>query len=117
MTERECSLCGYVPDMHGRPPLVAHGGDVMHAACLVDEVERLREACGDYSATIQNFDWPMTAEELRRAELRYQRAFALAEKAREERNRLIEQAAKQGMTHAQIAEATGLTRSRVGQLT
>jgi transcriptional regulator with XRE-family HTH domain len=29
---------------------------------------------------------------------------------------LIRQALEQGWTHAQIAQATGLTRSRVGQL-
>ncbi len=58
----------------------------------------------------------MTAEELRKAEARYQRAFARAEAAREERNRLVREALDAGWTHAQIAEATGLTRGRIGQI-
>lgn len=58
----------------------------------------------------------MTAEELRKAEARYQRAFAVADAAREARNALIADALRSGWTHAQIAEATGLTRGRVGQM-
>jgi CRP-like cAMP-binding protein len=58
----------------------------------------------------------MTAEELRRAEARYQRAFRRSEQAREERNRLVREALADGWTHARIAEVTGLTRGRVGQL-
>lgn len=58
----------------------------------------------------------MTAEELRKAEARYQRAFRRAEEAREERNRLVRDALEAGWTHARIAEATGLTRGRVGQI-
>ena len=58
----------------------------------------------------------MTAAELRKAEARYQRAFRRAEEAREERNRLVLDALEAGWTHARIAEATGLTRGRVGQI-
>jgi hypothetical protein len=58
----------------------------------------------------------MTAEELRKAEARYQRAFRRTEALREERNALILAALRSGWTHAQVAEATGLTRSRVGQI-
>jgi hypothetical protein len=58
----------------------------------------------------------MTAAELRKAEARYQRAFRASERARYERNNLIRLALEQGWTHAAIAEATGLTRSRVGQI-
>lgn len=58
----------------------------------------------------------MTADELRRAEARYQRAFRVAEQARHDRNEAVQQAIRAGWTHAQIAEATGLTRSRVGQI-
>lgn len=58
----------------------------------------------------------MTADELRKAEARYQRAFARSEELRRERNALLLEAIGAGWTHAQIAEATGLTRSRVGQL-
>lgn len=53
---------------------------------------------------------------LAQSEARYQRAFRRAEEAREERNRLVREAVETGCTHAQIAEATGLTRSRVGQI-
>lgn len=58
----------------------------------------------------------MTAQELRQAEARYQRAFRRAEELRLERNALILEALEAGWTHAKIAEATGLTRGRVGQL-
>lgn len=34
----------------------------------------------------------------------------------EERNQLVLQAVAEGWTHAQIADETGLTRSRVGQI-
>jgi DNA-binding NarL/FixJ family response regulator len=58
----------------------------------------------------------MTADQLRDTEARYQRAFAGSEDAREERNRAVREALAAGWTHAQIAEATGLTRGRVGQI-
>jgi DNA-binding NarL/FixJ family response regulator len=58
----------------------------------------------------------MTADQLRATEARYQRAFRRSETAREERNRAVQEALAAGWTHAQIAEATGLTRGRVGQI-
>lgn len=58
----------------------------------------------------------MTAAELQKAEARYQRADAQREHAREARNTTIRQALADGWTHAQISEATGLTRGRIGQL-
>jgi hypothetical protein len=58
----------------------------------------------------------MTADDLRKAEARYQRASRRSEEAREERNHLVRSALVEGWTHAKVAEATGLTRGRVGQL-
>jgi hypothetical protein len=58
----------------------------------------------------------MTAAELRKVEARYQRAFRRSEEARGERNRLVREALEAGWTHAQVAEATGLTRGRIGQI-
>jgi hypothetical protein len=58
----------------------------------------------------------VTTDELRKAEARYQRAFQRAEELRRERNALILEAVDAGWSHAQIANATGMTRSRVGQL-
>lgn len=58
----------------------------------------------------------MTAAELRKAEARHERASRRANQVREERNRAIREALAEGWTHARIAEATGLTRGRVGQL-
>ena len=58
----------------------------------------------------------MSPEELRKAEARYQRAFARSEEAREHRNALVRAALAEGWTHARIAEATGLSRGRVNQL-
>ena len=58
----------------------------------------------------------MTANELRKAEAAHQAAFRRAEEAREHRNKVVREAISEGWTHAKIAEATGLTRSRVGQI-
>lgn len=58
----------------------------------------------------------MTADELRKAELRYQRAFRRSEEAREARNAAVREALGEGWTHAAIADATGLSRGRIGQL-
>jgi hypothetical protein len=59
---------------------------------------------------------PMTAEELRQAEATYRAAADRAEHAREARNAAVRQALAEGWTHAQIAEVTGLTRGRIGQI-
>jgi CRP-like cAMP-binding protein len=61
-------------------------------------------------------DRQVTAKELRKAEARYQRASRRAEEAREARNAAVRAALNAGWTHAAIAEATGLTRGRVGQI-
>lgn len=58
----------------------------------------------------------MTAAELRKFEARYQRAFRRCEAERETRNAAVRKALVDGWTHAQVAEATGLTRARVGQI-
>jgi len=58
----------------------------------------------------------MTPDDLHKAEARYQRAFRRSEALREKRNALVRQALAEGWTHARIAEATGLTRGRIGQL-
>lgn len=58
----------------------------------------------------------MTTKDLRSAEARYQRASSLAEQARTERNEMVRVALTEGWTHAQIAQATGLSRGRIGQL-
>jgi cell division protein FtsL len=58
----------------------------------------------------------MTADQLRRVEARYQRAFRRSEEARSERNAAVRSALEAGWTHARIAQATRLTRSRVGQI-
>lgn len=53
---------------------------------------------------------------LRDLETCFQHAQRRADTAREERNAGIREALDEGWTHAQIAEATGLTRGRIGQL-
>lgn len=58
----------------------------------------------------------MTPQELRKAEAAYQAAVRRSEAKREARNAAVHQALSEGWTHARIAEATGLTRGRVGQL-
>lgn len=58
----------------------------------------------------------MTRVELHKAEVRYQRASRRAEEARQARNAAVQRALAEGWTHAKISEATGLTRSRVGQI-
>lgn len=58
----------------------------------------------------------MTADKLRSAEAAYQAAFRHSEALREQRNAAVRQALEAGWTHGQVAKATGLTRSRVGQI-
>jgi transcriptional regulator with XRE-family HTH domain len=58
----------------------------------------------------------MSAQELRKAEARYQRASHRAEEARKARNEAVRQALADDWTHAQIAEATGLSRGRISQI-
>lgn len=58
----------------------------------------------------------MTADQLANSEWAYQSAARNAEAARAARNLAVRQAIDAGWTHARIADATGLTRSRVGQI-
>lgn len=58
----------------------------------------------------------MTPEELRSAEASYREAFRLSEEARQVRNALVLEALDSGWTYAQIAEALGVSRGRVGQI-
>lgn len=58
----------------------------------------------------------MSADELRKTEAAYRAASRRAEKLREERNAAVRKALAEGMTHQQIADATGLTRGRINQL-
>ena len=57
-----------------------------------------------------------TAAQLHKAEARYRRAHGRAEAEREARNATVRAAIADGLTHAQVARATGLTRARVGQI-
>jgi hypothetical protein len=59
---------------------------------------------------------PRDPERSPKAEARYQRAFRRSEVERERRNAAVREALAAGWTHARIAEATGLTRGRVGQI-
>jgi hypothetical protein len=58
----------------------------------------------------------VTAQHLKDLEFCYRHVQGQADVAREERNAGIREALESGWTHAQIAEATGLTRGRIGQL-
>lgn len=58
----------------------------------------------------------VTAEDLREAQRTYADAQAVADEERYWRDRAVQEALSAGWTHAQIAEATGLTRGRVGQI-
>lgn len=58
----------------------------------------------------------MTAKDLRKAEKVYQASSRRSRELLEARDRMIREALDAGWTHASIAEATGLTRGRVGQL-
>lgn len=58
----------------------------------------------------------MTADELRKAEAAYRAASRRAEAKRLERNQAVRAALKAGMTHAAIADITGLSRGRIGQI-
>jgi hypothetical protein len=59
----------------------------------------------------------VTAAELQQAEAAYRAAHAGRETAREARNAAIRAAAAEGWTQRAIADAVGLTASRVGEIT
>lgn len=61
-------------------------------------------------------DMATRRSQLRTMEQRYRMATERAENARADRNDAIRAALADGWTHAQIAEAMGLTRGRIGQL-
>ena len=50
------------------------------------------------------------------AETDFQEAVERTESLRRFRNDLVRQALTEGWTHARVAEATGMTRTRVGQI-
>jgi DNA-directed RNA polymerase specialized sigma subunit len=58
----------------------------------------------------------MTAAELRKAEARYVRAFAVSEVAKRERDAAIRAAHGEGMTTRQIAEVVSVSHQRVAQI-
>jgi hypothetical protein len=58
----------------------------------------------------------MTQRDLARRERQYRKAVTASEVARRSRNDAVRQALESGMTHAQIAMVTGLTRGRIGQI-
>lgn len=59
----------------------------------------------------------ITKLKLKRAEAAFQASAVRYERNRERRNALFNEAIAEGWSLAQIADATGLARSRVGQLT
>lgn len=58
----------------------------------------------------------VTKRKLEQAEATYRAAALRAEQNRQRRNALVGEAIAEGWTHARIADATGLARSRVSQL-
>lgn len=55
-------------------------------------------------------------QSLELAERDYREAVERAEELRRVRSEIVAQALSEGWTHARIAEATGLTRGRIGQI-
>jgi ParB-like chromosome segregation protein Spo0J len=61
-------------------------------------------------------DNPELTKALRRVSKEIRRRQAALRPLEERRNELVREALAEGWTHAQVAEATGLQRSRIGQL-
>ncbi|MGD0386302.1 MAG: hypothetical protein ABSB73_09215 [Solirubrobacteraceae bacterium] len=57
-----------------------------------------------------------TRADLRKAEAAYRQASEKAERLRAIRNETVASALAEGMTHRQVADVTGLSRARIGQL-
>jgi hypothetical protein len=64
----------------------------------------------------RHVDDPDTAAHLRRLSARIRTRQAALRTLEDERNQAVREAIAAGWTHAQIAQATGLTRTRVGQI-
>jgi DNA-binding NarL/FixJ family response regulator len=58
----------------------------------------------------------ITNRKLEQAEAAFRKAAERAEEHRQRRNALVREAIAEGWTHQEIADATGLARSRVSQL-
>jgi uncharacterized protein YerC len=58
----------------------------------------------------------MTEQHLRAAEAAFRKADTEREGARARRNQLVRAALKDGWTHQQISDATGLSRGRISQI-
>ena len=99
-----CSICGrpLIPHEQAAPddPAMDCGGDCL--ACM-QEIEGVS-------------DQPVTAWKLADAEYSYKLATRRAETHRRRRNEIVREALSAGWTHAQISEATGLSRGRIGQI-
>ena len=61
-------------------------------------------------------DGQRTMQRLRRARAAFEAATGRAEARREERNMAVREALVAGLTHGEIARATGLSRGRIGQI-
>lgn len=58
----------------------------------------------------------MSPDELRKLQRAHERAAVRAEDARQARNAAVREAIAEGWSHEALAHATGLSRSRVGQI-
>jgi hypothetical protein len=59
---------------------------------------------------------PVTAADLKKAEGAVRSAGHRVTQAQDRRDALVRRALAEGWTHARIADATGLTRGRIGQI-
>ena len=55
-------------------------------------------------------------EQLREAEQKFKADYRAAERSRARRNELVRKALKEGWTHQQVSDATGLSRGRISQI-
>jgi DNA-directed RNA polymerase specialized sigma24 family protein len=58
----------------------------------------------------------VTEEQLRKAEEKFKRDYAAAERSREKRNALVLSALEAGWTHQRVSDVTGLSRGRISQI-
>lgn len=82
---------------------------------LTEDDAELRVA-EDLRLSAEHVEEGIFAGQLTESEIRYRIAARKYESERGERNAMVQRALQRGWTHSQIAGATALTRSRVGQI-
>ncbi len=117
---KRAAFTRYEATRNTRNALVRHHAARMTHAQIAAATGLTRSRIGQLAAGVRKLPncapEPGAIEALRKAQTATRAAFARNETAREASNAAVRQAAGEKVTHAQIAAATSVSRSRAGKL-